>query len=159
MKHKTNVFVANSVYFWRFVLVSLFIRFPKNNFGCYFCAELVAIAVASVLTVRSVCFGTRMLTFLSKILNVKVHVTTVKPDLVTYAISACVLFWNKRDRSALKWVLCAVGQLGARGDRRIGSVRGCDQYLAGRLDISLVQKTGVGGRRQSTVLFTMKLRV
>lgn len=24
-------------------------------------------------------------------------------DLVTYAISACVLFWNKRDRSALKW--------------------------------------------------------
>lgn len=41
--------------------------------------------------------------FLSSMFQIWIHVTTVKLDLVTYPISACVLFWNERDRSALKW--------------------------------------------------------
>jgi hypothetical protein len=66
------------------------------------------------------------------------HVTTVKLDLVTYAISACVLFWNERDRSALKWFYVQWTSCGAGMHRGQAARSPIPTVRSGPLDISLV---------------------
>lgn len=84
--------------------------------------------------------------FCEKTARNRVHVTTVKLNLVTYAISACVLFWNERDRSALKWFYVYSGPVKLRLRAGRVSIVVRVEECAGPLDICLAVQDVVVGR-------------
>ena len=83
-------------------------------------------------------FRHRKRDFQSGFWKFRFHVTTVKLDLVTYAISACVLFWNERDRSALKWFYVQSTSWSVGMHRGQVARFTIPTSRHGRLDISLV---------------------
>lgn len=97
--------------------------------------------------------------FSSAMRRLRLHVTTVKLNIVTYAISACVLFWNERDREALKMGFMCVQS--AKLARSVRAHRGSATFATartclGRLDITLAWHLAPRGaaRQQRDVNFS-----